>query len=104
MLCRNSPTSKMLAQKADILAQRTYKPGRGRQLALGALLLLLPPVAVITAFGIAPDASVTQMRPIVVRETLDLPDPVIVPSVPERFIAQERVLRGDTVAALFERL
>ena len=94
----------MLAQKADILAQRTLRPGRARQLGLGVLLLLLPPLAVLTAFGIAPDSSVTETRATVVREALDLPEPVSAPAVPERFIAQERVLRGDTVAALFERL
>lgn len=94
----------MLAQKADILAQRNSQTGRGRQLALGALLLLLPPLAVITAFGIAPDSSVLPTPPALVREPLDLPELIPQPSQPERFIAQERVLRGDTVAALFERL
>ncbi|MEO7742386.1 MAG: M23 family metallopeptidase [Usitatibacter sp.] len=91
----------MLTQKPVILAQRT---GMGRQLALGTLLLLLPPLAVLTAFGIAPDSSVTQTRATLVREALALPEPVATPGAPERFTAQERVLRGDTVAALLERL
>lgn len=94
----------MVAQKASILAQRTVRPGRGRQLALAALLLLLPPIAVLTAFGIAPDSSVADLRSTVVRETLDLPEAAAAPGTAERFIAQERVLRGDTVAALLDRL
>ena len=104
MLCQTFPTPTMLAQKADILAQRTARPSRGRQLALGALLLLLPPLAVLTAFGIAPESSIVPAGATVVRESIELPDLVSAPAAPERFIAQERVLRGDTVAALFERL
>jgi murein DD-endopeptidase MepM/ murein hydrolase activator NlpD len=68
------------------------------------LLLLVPPVAVITAFGIAPGSTVNEMRATVVREPLQLPEQAPDASLPGRFIAQERVLRGDTVAALFERL
>jgi murein DD-endopeptidase MepM/ murein hydrolase activator NlpD len=94
----------MLAQKANILAQRTPRTGKARQFGLAALLLLLPPLAVLTAFGIAPDSSVADFRTTVVREALALPEPAPTSLAPERFIAQERVLRGDTVAVLFERL
>ena len=104
MLCRTFPTPTMVTQKADILAQRTTRTSRGRQLALGALLLLLPPLAVLTAFGIAPESTVTVPGHTVVREPVDLPELSLAPAMPERFVAQERVLRGDTVAALFERL
>jgi murein DD-endopeptidase MepM/ murein hydrolase activator NlpD len=39
-----------------------------------------------------------------VREPVELPAPSALPEFPQRFVTQERVLRGDTVAALFERL
>lgn len=39
-----------------------------------------------------------------VREAIELPQTPETPVALERFVAQERVLRGDTVAALFDRL
>ena len=95
----------MRAQKADILAQHPPKPGWRRRLALGVLLLAVPPLSVLTAFGIAPGTSLTSGDPVLVRDALDLPDlPAPAPAAVARFVAQERVLRGDTVAALLERL
>ena len=44
----------MHVEKAAILAQRLLGLLPGRQLALGGLLLALPAVGVVTAFGIAP--------------------------------------------------
>jgi murein DD-endopeptidase MepM/ murein hydrolase activator NlpD len=104
MLCRTFLTPPMRTQKADILAQHPPRSGRARQFALAALLLVVPPLAVLTAFGIAPDSSMAPVGSVFVREALDLPEPTAGPVMPERFVAQERVLRGDTVAALFERL
>jgi murein DD-endopeptidase MepM/ murein hydrolase activator NlpD len=94
----------MQAQKADILAQRPARTGWARQLILGAMLLVVPALSVLTAFGIAPDTSVADFEPTLVRQPLDLPELSPPQPLPERFVAQERVLRGDTVAALFERL
>ncbi len=94
----------MPAEKADILTQRHGRPGWGRQLVFGFLLLVVPALTVLTAFGIAPDTTVTDVEPTLVREPLDLPELVQTPPGPERFVAQERVLRGDTLAALLERL
>ena len=91
-------------QKTDILAQRTPHLGLAGQLVFGALLLLLPTLGVITAFGIAPDTAATNVQPQLVREALELPEMAPTPPAPQRFVTQERVLRGDTVAALFERL
>ena len=104
MLCQTFPTPTMLAQKPDILAQRSARPGSGRQFALGALLLLLPPLAVLTAFGIAPASSMAPEGSTLVQQAIELPELGATADVPQRFVAQERVLRGDTVAALFERL
>lgn len=94
----------MPAQKADILAQRPARTGWARQAILGAMLLVVPALSVLTAFGIAPDTSATDFEPTLVRQPLDLPKLSPSQPSPERFVAQERVLRGDTVAALFERL
>lgn len=94
----------MHAQKADILTQRPARTGWARQLVFGAMLLVVPALSVLTAFGIAPDTSVTDLQPTLVRQPLDLPELSPAQPLPERFVAQERVLRGDTVAALFERL
>ena len=51
------PTANMSAEKTDILAQRPQRLGQGRRLGLGAALLLLPALTVVTAFGIAPDTT-----------------------------------------------
>lgn len=71
---------------------------------VGALLLVVPALTVLTAFGIAPgtDAHVTERA--LVQEVIELPDLEPAPAPPARFVAQERIQRGDTVAALFERL
>ena len=71
---------------------------------MGVTLLLLPALGVLTAFGIAPETVPNATAPQLVREPLDVPEAAPTPQPAARFIAQERVLRGDTVAALFERL
>ena len=78
----------MLAQKGRILA---------------VISLVLTTVTVVTAFGIAPGTVVENVPQQLVREAVQLPE-VAPPQPPQRFVAQERVLRGDTVAALFDRL
>lgn len=94
----------MDAEKADILSQHPSRLGWLRQLAFAGLVLMLPALTVLTAFGIAPGTAPNDVPQSLVREPLELPrlDPGPVP--PSRFVTQERVLRGDTVAALFERL
>lgn len=94
----------MTAEKATILAQRPGRPGWRRQAALGAALLFLPALAVVTAFGIAPGAVPPDKAVHTVEEAIALPPLAPVADARDRFVTQERVLRGDTVAALFERL
>jgi murein DD-endopeptidase MepM/ murein hydrolase activator NlpD len=94
----------MQAQKADILAQRPSRLGLVRQLVFGILLLGLPALTVLTAFGIAPGTVAGDPAPTLVRDSIDLPPIEPLPEDQQRFVSQERVLRGDTVAALFERL
>jgi murein DD-endopeptidase MepM/ murein hydrolase activator NlpD len=74
---------------------------KGRILAV--ISLVLTTVTVVTAFGIAPDTAVESVPQQLVREAVQLPE-VTPPQPPQRFVAQERVLRGDTVAVLFDRL
>ena len=93
----------MASEKANILAQRPIRLGLVRQLVFGGLLLVIPALTVLTAFGIAPGASSNDLHRWQ-EEPLDLPDPLPAPVISNRFVTQERVLRGDTVAALLERL
>lgn len=94
----------MPAEKADILAQRPSRLGWIHQLVFGALVLLLPALTVLTAFGIAPGTSASDIQRSLVEYPLELPALAPLPLADNRFVTQERVLRGDTVAALFERL
>jgi murein DD-endopeptidase MepM/ murein hydrolase activator NlpD len=104
MLDGRSDHSSMRAQKADILSQRFSPSGFTRPLAIGMLALVLPALTVLTAFGIAPDTSIGQPDGTTVQDFVDLPDFGREAAMPARFTSQERVLRGDTVAMLFERL
>jgi len=94
----------MPAQKGLILAQRTRRTGPLPQLAFAGIALLLPAMTVLTAFGIAPGTAVDEISRTPVRQAVALPE--LMPSTPpqQRFVSQERVLRGDTVAILLERL
>jgi murein DD-endopeptidase MepM/ murein hydrolase activator NlpD len=92
----------MPLQKGRILAQRPRRIGRLPLFA--TLLLVLPALTVVTAFGIAPGTAVEDVSQALVREALPLPEFAPPPQAPQRYVVQERVLRGDTVGALFERL
>jgi murein DD-endopeptidase MepM/ murein hydrolase activator NlpD len=94
----------MPAEKADILAQRPFHTRVAQYLAVALSLVFLPPLAVVTAFGIAPDSAPVDVPMSLVREPLEMPETVPAMEAAPRFVSQERVLRGDTVGALFERL
>jgi murein DD-endopeptidase MepM/ murein hydrolase activator NlpD len=94
----------MHTQKADILAQRPPRLGWARQLVFGLAVLGVPALTVLTAFGISPGTVTEDLATTTVRETIELPQPASVAEAGQRFVTQERVLRGDTVAALFDRL
>ena len=92
-------------QKGNILAQRTKGPALARQLIFGAALLVLPCLGVLTAFGIAPGTAPSDVPRQEVLEPIALPELVAAgDAAQQRFVTQERVQRGDTVAALLERL
>jgi murein DD-endopeptidase MepM/ murein hydrolase activator NlpD len=94
----------MPAEKRDILAQRPLRSRVAQRIAAALALVFLPPLAVVTAFGIVPDSAPVDVPVSLVRETVEVPEPMPASEVAPRFVSQERVLRGDTVAALFDRL
>jgi len=94
----------MPAQKGPILSQRTRRVGPLPQLGFAAALVFLPALTVLTAFGIAPGTVVDPEPQHLVREAVPLPDLAPATTPAQRFVAQEKVLRGDTVGALLERL
>jgi murein DD-endopeptidase MepM/ murein hydrolase activator NlpD len=87
-----------VGQTGDILAQRI------RQAMFGLALFCALPLAVVTAFGIAPGVAPLDIRTEVVADAIELPELATTEPPVARYVTQERVLRGDTVAALFERL
>jgi murein DD-endopeptidase MepM/ murein hydrolase activator NlpD len=96
----------MSLEKAAILAQRLAALMPVRRTAFAAVLLAVPALGVVTAFGIAP-GTVTESLPrssVVVE--IPLPEFAAMAAEPpaQRFVNQEKVLRGDTVAALLSRL
>src|SRR2546421_10097527 len=94
----------MPAEKGNILAQRPLRTRVARRVAVALSLVFLPPLAVVTAFGIAPDSAPIDVPLSLVREPLEMPETLPAMESAPRFVSQERVMRGDTVAALFERL
>ena len=94
----------MTAQKGVILAQRFAGLGLARQLSLAFLVVCATALTVVTAFGIAPGTVPGDLALSVVREPIELPEMEVLPQQSPRYVSQERVLRGDTVAALFDRL
>lgn len=94
----------MTAEKGDILAQRPNRPPFLGRVALGFAMVAVPALTVVTAFGIAPGSAPLDVPLTLVREPLELPEMQPAAEEAQRYVSQERVLRGDTVAALFERL
>jgi murein DD-endopeptidase MepM/ murein hydrolase activator NlpD len=95
----------MTLEKAAILAQRLANLLPARQVAFGAMLLGLPTLGVVTAFGIAPGTVTEAIERTAVTVDVPLPVPEPTAEAPEpRFLNQERVQRGDTVANLLSRL
>lgn len=71
---------------------------------LASALMLLPAVGVLTAFGIAPDTSLDPHHRRVVEQALELPQPDAGTPSLQPLHSQERVQRGDSVAALLARM
>lgn len=99
-----SDTATVLAQKGDILTHPPRRSGLRRQLGFAFLLVFVPALTVVTAFGLVPGVATSSVATTLVREPLEMPEMEPAMDQPARYVSQERVLRGDTVAALFERL
>ena len=94
----------MPAERGDILAQRPLRTRVAQRFAAAIALAFLPPLAIVTAFGIAPDSAPVDVPVSLLREAVEVPEATPATEAAPRFVSQERVLRGDTVAALFDRL
>lgn len=73
-------------------------------MAIALALVVVPALTVLTAFGIVPGSDIPGVERERIEQAIALPDLEPQPVPAQRFSAQERVMRGDTVAALFERL
>ena len=87
-----------------MLAQKVWSSLPWKPLAAALLLFALPTFGVVTAFGIAPDTSLDRIERHEVVEVLSLPDFAPAPAASEHFRYQDKVQRGDTVAAILARL
>ena len=68
-----------------------------------AALFLLPTLGVVTAFGIAPETSLEKVEQREIVETMHLPS-FARDDAGDSFFYQDKVQRGDTVAAILARL
>lgn len=94
---------KMQLEKLVMVAQKLWAAAPKRPLAAVAVLFALPTFGVVTAFGIAPDTSLEKLERREVADTLALPE--FVPVAPsDLYQYQDRVQRGDSVAAILARL
>jgi murein DD-endopeptidase MepM/ murein hydrolase activator NlpD len=94
----------MQVQKPLMLAQKVWSSLPKKPVAATLLLFALPTFGVVTAFGIAPDTSLDRIERRDVVEMLSLPDFSPAPAASEHFHYQDKVQRGDTVAAILARL
>src|SRR5947209_15408923 len=94
----------MRPQKGVSLTHASMPDRWGRTLGLVLLGLIMVPLTVLTAFGIAPGAAPIGVAQQTVDEPIALPAYVSESVAADHFVTQERVMRGDTVAAIFDRL
>ena len=94
---------KVHVEKLVMVAQKLWASAPKKPLAAVALLFALPTFGVVTAFGIAPDTSLEKIERREVADALSLPE--FAPATPVDFYQyQDRVQRGDSVAAILARL
>lgn len=89
----------ILAQKVTSLLERLAEHRRAL-----ALLIAIPGFGVVAAFGIAPDTMVDKVDVHEVIEQIALPQTAALNEESAPYVREERIQRGDTVAALFSRL
>jgi murein DD-endopeptidase MepM/ murein hydrolase activator NlpD len=94
----------MQQAKSVILAQNLLRLVLSNLLTRLFVVVVLPFVGVMAAFGIAPNTIVDQPALSKVIEDLTLPGLATTADVDEGYWREERIQRGDTVAALLSRL
>lgn len=93
----------MTVKKTRILAQslRLLDDRHRRRVAAFAAVSVL---GVVAAFAVVPESGSPQLQLQTVVERLDDARPVVLPAEQQSFLREERIQRGDTLAALFSRL
>jgi len=94
----------MQNNKASILSQKLFQSERKFPLRWLVALSALPLFGVVAAFGIAPDTDLKRIPVHTVFESLALPSAGTQTASNQTFWREERIQRGDTVAALLSRL
>jgi murein DD-endopeptidase MepM/ murein hydrolase activator NlpD len=93
-----------MTQKGNSLAQHSVLSRLARPLGFALLLAAFSAMTVLTAFGVAPGTAQDDIARVSVEQAVPLADWKAAEPPEPRYITQEHVMRGDTVAALFERL
>lgn len=94
----------MQQAKSVILAQNLLRLVLRNSLTRLFVVVVLPFVGVVAAFGIAPNTVVDQPALSKVIEDISLPRLAATAETDESFWREERIQRGDTLAALLSRL
>lgn len=95
---------KFRVEKLLMVAQKLWSSAPKKPLAAVAVLFALPTFGIVTAFGIAPDTSLEKLERREVADVLPLPDFSPVAAAVNTYQYQDRVQRGDSVAAILARL
>jgi murein DD-endopeptidase MepM/ murein hydrolase activator NlpD len=90
--------------KGVILAQNTLRLVLSNRLTRLLVVAVLPFMGVVAAFGIAPNTVIDKPAVTRVVEEVPLPGIAAAAAPDEMFWREERIQRGDTVAALLSRL
>jgi murein DD-endopeptidase MepM/ murein hydrolase activator NlpD len=95
---------KFRVEKLLMVAQMLWSSAPKKPLAAVAVLFALPTFGIVTAFGIAPDTSLEKLERREVSDILTLPDFSPTAAAVDTYQHQDRVQRGDSVAAILARL
>jgi murein DD-endopeptidase MepM/ murein hydrolase activator NlpD len=93
-----------MTQKGNSLAQGSPLSRLARPLGFGILLVALSGLTVLTAFGVAPGTAPDDIARVTVEQAVPLADWKPAEPPEQRYVTQEHVMRGDTVAALLDHL
>ncbi|MDH5535996.1 MAG: peptidoglycan DD-metalloendopeptidase family protein [Betaproteobacteria bacterium] len=94
----------MQQERGVILAQNSQPLAHNRRLRRLILAAVLPFVGAVAAFGIAPDTATNRVVITKVTEEIALPALPLARNPDETYWHEERIVRGDTIASLLERL